>query len=273
VKRYKTIRVSDSVLSDLKSLQGKGEQFIDTVARLICSRKIVPGKFLKGDGKYCLEISGKKKELQTEEALNHILRITEENFIQLKEMQDHPDEIFNTIMFRLTSAAMQDPAVIPEIATAAVQEPAVIPDIKKPSRVKTEIAPAAKASAKKKVKPQKIIPKINPGINPAAKSPENTLVDIPETLAGLSAQRLHELAEEAEKFKQRRDRPPMLYERICPVPECGVLFYVKNWKIAFHDPENEYNKFWNRKRRDLAKTHPQEFKKFQFLHEALKHGN
>jgi hypothetical protein len=113
-------------MSDLKSLQEKGELFIDMISRLTCSRKIVPGKFLKADGKYWLEISGEKKELKTEEPLKHILRITEEDFIQLKEMQVHPDETLNTILFRLAAAAMQAPAIIPEnihVITPAVKTP------------------------------------------------------------------------------------------------------------------------------------------------------
>jgi hypothetical protein len=166
MKQYKTIRVSDSVFNYIQDLQERRENFISTVERLVTSTKNPPYVIRAGAGKYCVEVAGNRREFNTEEPLTHVLRITEETFNDLHEMKGHPDEMYNTVMFRITAANMQAPATIPEK--------------KNPSRKKTAIAPEPLSANSPESIPEKSTPaeidKICPFCN------EHFLTDKPEQI-------------------------------------------------------------------------------------------
>ena len=122
MKQYKTIRLSKSVLSDLKALQKDGESIPDTVRRLYndyldCmeeiqyrySRDIMnDGSFTQyisitayGNSRYGLQYS--EYFMNIGEELNDILRLPKDVLDEISWMPQHPDEIFNTTMFTLIS--------------------------------------------------------------------------------------------------------------------------------------------------------------------------
>jgi len=122
VKQYKTIRLSKSVLSDLKALQINGESIPDTVRRLHndysdCieeiqyrySRDIMnDGSFTQyisitayADSRYGLRYT--EYFMKIGEDLNDIIRLPKDVLDEISWMPQHPDEIFNTTMFTLIS--------------------------------------------------------------------------------------------------------------------------------------------------------------------------
>jgi predicted nucleic acid-binding Zn ribbon protein/predicted CopG family antitoxin len=150
MKQYKTIRVSNSVFRDLQDLQDRREQFISTVERLISSTKNPPYVIRAGAGKYCVEVAGNCRKLNTDETLTHVLRITEETFNELQEMKGHPDETFNTTMFRITTVNMNAPVIASETILADI--PATSPETI-PADIPAESS-VSKPAKKKKSKPQ-----------------------------------------------------------------------------------------------------------------------
>jgi hypothetical protein len=122
VQQYKTIRLSKSVLSDLKALQKDGESLPDTVRRLHndysdCieeiqyrySRDIMnDGTFTQyisittyGNSRYGLRYA--EYFMKIGEELNDIVRLPKDVLDEISWMPQHPDEIFNTTMFTLIS--------------------------------------------------------------------------------------------------------------------------------------------------------------------------
>ncbi len=122
MKQYKTIRLSKSVLSDLKALQINGESIPDTVRRLHndysdCIEEIQYrySRDIMNDGSFTQYISitayadSRYGSRYTEyfmtigEDLNDIIRLPKDVLDEISWMPQHPDEIFNTTMFTLIS--------------------------------------------------------------------------------------------------------------------------------------------------------------------------
>jgi len=122
VQQYKTIRLSKSVLSDLKALQKGSESIPDTVRRLYndyldCMEEIQYrySRDIKNDGSFTQYISitaydnsryGPRYNeyfLKRGEELNDIVRLPKDALDEISWIPQHPDEIFNTTMFTLIS--------------------------------------------------------------------------------------------------------------------------------------------------------------------------
>lgn len=122
MKQYKTIRLSKSVLLDLKALQKDGESIPDTVRRLYndyldsmeeiqyrYARDVMnDGSFTQyisitayGNSRYGLQYS--EYFMNIGEELNDILRLPKDVLDEISWIPQHPDEIFNTTMFTLIS--------------------------------------------------------------------------------------------------------------------------------------------------------------------------
>ena len=119
---YKTIRISKSVLSDLKALQKDGESIPDTVRRLHndysdCIEEITYrySRDVMNDGSFTQYISitacddSRYGSRYTEyfmkigEDLNDLVRLPKDVLDGLSSVPQHPDEMFNTTMFTLIS--------------------------------------------------------------------------------------------------------------------------------------------------------------------------
>jgi len=122
MKQYKTIRLSKSVLSDLKALQKDDESIPDTIRRLHndysdCIEEINYryARDIMNDGSFTQYISitvcdnSRYGTRYTEhfmkigEELNDIVRLPKDVLDEISWMPQHPDEIFNTTMFTLIS--------------------------------------------------------------------------------------------------------------------------------------------------------------------------
>jgi hypothetical protein len=122
MKQYKTIRLSKSVFSDLKSFQKDGESIPDTVRRLhndyadcISEVQYRYSRDLMNDGSFTQYISitanansryGPRYNeyfMKMGEDLNDIVRLPKDVIDEISWMPQHPDEIFNTTMFTLIS--------------------------------------------------------------------------------------------------------------------------------------------------------------------------
>jgi len=122
MQQYKTIRLSKSVLSDLKALQKDGESILDTIRRLHndysdCIEEINYryARDIMNDGSFTQYISitacdnSRYRSRYTEhfmkigEELNDIVRLPKDVLDEISWMPQHPDEIFNTTMFTLIS--------------------------------------------------------------------------------------------------------------------------------------------------------------------------
>jgi hypothetical protein len=122
MKQYKTIRLSKSVLSDIKSFQKNGESIPDTIKRLHddyadCISEI-QYRYLRdilNDGSFTQYISITARAdsrygsqyteyfMKMGEDLNDIVRLPKDVLDAISWMPQHPDEIFNTTMFTLIS--------------------------------------------------------------------------------------------------------------------------------------------------------------------------
>lgn len=122
MQQYKTIRLSKSVLSDLKALQKDGESIPDTIRRIHndymdCIEEIHYryARDVMNDGKYTQYISITSGDdsryglryteyfMKIGEDLNDIVRLPRDVLDEINWMPQHPDEIFNTTMFTLIS--------------------------------------------------------------------------------------------------------------------------------------------------------------------------
>jgi hypothetical protein len=122
MKLYKTIRLSKSVLSDLKSFQKDGESIPDTIRRLhndyadcISEIHYRYSRDLMNDGSFTQYISITARAdsrygsryteyfMKMGEDLNDIVRLPKDVLDEISWMPQHPDEIFNTTMFTLIS--------------------------------------------------------------------------------------------------------------------------------------------------------------------------
>jgi len=115
---YKTIRLSKSVLSDLKALQKDGESIPDTIRRLYndytdCIDEITYrySRDIMNDGSFTQYISITAYEdsryglryteyfMNIGEDLYDIVRLPKDVLDEISWIPQHPDEIFNTTMF------------------------------------------------------------------------------------------------------------------------------------------------------------------------------
>ncbi|HEY3362194.1 MAG TPA: hypothetical protein VGK06_10355 [Methanosarcina sp.] len=122
MQQYKTIRLSKSVLSDLKALQKSGESIPDTVRRLYndyldCMEEIQYrySRDIKNDRSFTQYISITAYDnsrygsryieyfMKIGEELNDIVRLPKDVLDEISWIPQHPDEIFNTTMFTLIS--------------------------------------------------------------------------------------------------------------------------------------------------------------------------
>ena len=122
MKQYKTIRLSKSVMSDLKALQKEGESIPDTIRRIYndyldCMEEIHYrySRDVMNDGSFTQYISitarnnsryGSKYNeyfMKIGEDLNDIVRLPRDILDEINWIPQHPDEIFNTTMFTLIS--------------------------------------------------------------------------------------------------------------------------------------------------------------------------
>jgi predicted CopG family antitoxin len=120
--QHKTIRISKSVLSDLKYLQKNGESIPDTIRRLHndysdCIEEIQYrySRDIMNDGSFTQYISITACEdsryglryteyfMNIGEDLYDIIRLPKEVLDEISWIPQHPDEIFNTTMFTLIS--------------------------------------------------------------------------------------------------------------------------------------------------------------------------
>jgi hypothetical protein len=120
--QYKTIRLSKSVLSDLKILQKDGESIPDTIIRLYndysdCIEEIQyrSSRDIMNDGSFTQYISITACDdsryglryteyfMKIGEDLNDLVRLPKEVLDEISRIPQHPDEIFNTTMFTLIS--------------------------------------------------------------------------------------------------------------------------------------------------------------------------
>jgi predicted CopG family antitoxin len=119
---YKTIRISKSVLSDLKALQKDGESIQDIIRRLHndyldCIEEITYrySRDMMNDGSFTQYISITAYEdsryglryteyfMNIGEDLYDIVRLPKDVLDEISWIPQHPDEIFNTTMFTLIS--------------------------------------------------------------------------------------------------------------------------------------------------------------------------
>jgi hypothetical protein len=119
---YKTIRISKSELSDLKTLQKDGESIPDIIRRLhndysdcIDEIQYRYSRDIMNDGSFTQYISITSYEdsryglryteyfMNIGEDLYDIVRIPKDVFDEISWIPQHPDEIFNTTMFTLIS--------------------------------------------------------------------------------------------------------------------------------------------------------------------------
>ncbi len=122
MKQYKTIRLSKSVLSDLKALQKEGESIPDTIRRIYndyldCMEEINYrySRDVMNDGSFTQYISITARDdsrygsryseyfMKIGEDLNDIVRLPRDILDEINWIPQHPDEIFNTTMFTLIS--------------------------------------------------------------------------------------------------------------------------------------------------------------------------
>ena len=122
MQQYKTIRLSKSVLSDLKALQKDGESILDTIRRLHndysdCIEEINYryARDIMNDGSFTQYISitacdnSRYGTRYTEhfmkigEELNDIVRLPKDVLDEISWIPQHPDEIYNTTVFTLIS--------------------------------------------------------------------------------------------------------------------------------------------------------------------------
>jgi replication-associated recombination protein RarA len=122
MKQYKTIRLSKSVLSELKALQKDGESIPDTIRRLHTDYSSCIGEIeyrysrdIMNDGSFTQYISITARRdsrygsqytenfMKIGEELNDIIRLPRDVLDEISWMPQHPDEIFNTTMFTLIS--------------------------------------------------------------------------------------------------------------------------------------------------------------------------
>ena len=120
--QHKNIRLSKSMLSDLKALQKDGESIPDTIQRLYnnysdCIEEITYrySRELMNDGSFTQYISinvcndSRYGLRYTEyfmnigEDLYDIVRLLKDVLDEISRIPQHPDEIFNTTMFTLIS--------------------------------------------------------------------------------------------------------------------------------------------------------------------------
>jgi predicted CopG family antitoxin len=120
--QHKTIRLSKSVVSDLKALQKDGESIPDTIRRLYndysdCIEEITYrySRDLMNDGSFTQYISITACDdsryglryteyfMKIGEDLNDLVRLPKDILDELGSIPQHPDEIFNTTMFTLVS--------------------------------------------------------------------------------------------------------------------------------------------------------------------------
>ena len=122
MKQYKTFRLSNSVLSDLKALQKKDESIPDTIRRLNsdyldCVEEI-QYRYLRdimndrastqyisitacSNSRYGLRYT--EYFMKIGEEMNDIIRVPKDVLDEISWIPQHPDEIFNTTMFTLIS--------------------------------------------------------------------------------------------------------------------------------------------------------------------------
>jgi hypothetical protein len=122
MKQYKTIRLSKSVLSDIKFFQKEGESIPDTIRRLHNDYADCIGEIhyrysrdIMNDGSFTQYISITARAnsrygpqyteyfMKMGEDLNDIVRLPKDVLDEINWMPQHPDEIFNTTMFTLIS--------------------------------------------------------------------------------------------------------------------------------------------------------------------------
>ena len=122
MKQYKTFRLSNSVLSDLKALQKDGESIPDTIRRLNndysdCVEEIHYrySRDIMNDGSFTQYISitacdnsryglrYTENFMKIGEEMNDLVRLPKDVLDEISWMPQHPDEIFNTTMFTLIS--------------------------------------------------------------------------------------------------------------------------------------------------------------------------
>ncbi len=120
--QHKTIRLSKSVLSDLKALQKGGESIPDTIRRIHndysdCIEEIQYrySRDIMNDGSFTQYISITAFEdsryglqyteyfMNIGEDLYDIVRLPKDVLDEISWIPQHPDEIFNTTMFTLIS--------------------------------------------------------------------------------------------------------------------------------------------------------------------------
>ena len=118
--QHKTIRLSKSVLSDLKALQKDGEPIPDTIRRLHngysdCIEEITYrySRDIMNNGSFTQYISITACEdsryglryteyfMKIGEDLNDLVRLPKDVLDEISWIPQHPDEIFNTTMFTL----------------------------------------------------------------------------------------------------------------------------------------------------------------------------
>jgi len=122
MKQYKTFRLSNSVLSDLKALQKAGESIPDTIRRMNndysdCVKEIQYrySRDILNDGSFTQYISITARDnsrygsryteyfMKIGEDQNDLVRLPKDVLDEISWLSQHPDEIFNTTMFTLIS--------------------------------------------------------------------------------------------------------------------------------------------------------------------------
>jgi predicted CopG family antitoxin len=115
VRPYKTIRLSDETFKATHKLKRPGESLTSFINNLLVTYATARCRICKQEGKYFFETDNGIREMPIRVPVNNDIRVSAEVYDKLVEIQEHPDETFNTTLFRLVTCATKEEVKKPYI--------------------------------------------------------------------------------------------------------------------------------------------------------------
>jgi len=101
----KTIKVSNEIYESLRFCKNAktGIKMDDVVFNLVREYEICKNEIVREEEEFVLIIDGRKKKVPSFSSPNQIIRISKDLHSWLKQLKSHPDESFNTLLFKMIS--------------------------------------------------------------------------------------------------------------------------------------------------------------------------
>jgi hypothetical protein len=115
MRPYKTIRLSNEILKAIHKLKRPDESLTCVINNLIVTYATAKCRICKWEGKYFFETDHGIQEMPVRVPVNNDIRVSAEVYDKLVGIQDHPDETFNTTLFRLVTYATKEEVKKPYI--------------------------------------------------------------------------------------------------------------------------------------------------------------